>query len=176
MLEPLISIVHAQKAFYELGKESILRPEVDQFLANITTSVHGYVSSSLSLGLMSPQLDFIRVSTYSNTKHYMSLCINVKFIAYLCDALCLRYFSLNYLEETLRVKQINALYLFNLFPFYRVRAEMTEETNRTVELMDAIEQNSLHLYPVEPTPDTPFRAPSDNLTQKGGYLYLRRWG
>ena len=68
------------------------------------------------------------------------------------------------------------LFLVHSFLVSSVRAEMTEETNRTVELMDAIEQNSLHLYPVEPTPDTPFRAPSDNLTQKGGYLYLRRWG
>ena len=52
---------------------------------------------------------------------------------------------------------------------------MTDDVTRTVDLMEAIEQNSMHLYPIEPSAQFPCFRESSTLTQKSGYLFLRRW-
>jgi hypothetical protein len=55
-----------------------------------------------------------------------------------------------------------------------VHAELAQETQKTVELMDSIEQQSSHLYHAEPPVDMPFIPPNTNLVQKAGYLMMRR--
>lgn len=55
-----------------------------------------------------------------------------------------------------------------------VHAELAQDTQRTVELMDSIEQQSSHLYHAEPPIDMPFIPPNTSLVQKAGYLVMRR--
>ncbi|RUS86010.1 hypothetical protein EGW08_006222 [Elysia chlorotica] len=54
-----------------------------------------------------------------------------------------------------------------------VHADLAKETQKTVELIDSIEQQSQHLYHAEPPVDMPFIPPNTNLTQKAGYLFCR---
>ena len=62
----------------------------------------------------------------------------------------------------------------NLYVLHRVRQELNEETRKTVEVIESIERQSLHKYYAEPHPDMPFIPPNPTLTQKAGYLFLRR--
>ncbi|XP_062578802.1 DCC-interacting protein 13-alpha-like isoform X6 [Saccostrea cucullata] len=55
-----------------------------------------------------------------------------------------------------------------------VQQEMKTETKKTVELIDTLEQQSAHLYHAEPMVDMPYIPPNTNLTQKAGYLFVRR--
>nr|XP_022299272.1 DCC-interacting protein 13-alpha-like isoform X3 [Crassostrea virginica] len=55
-----------------------------------------------------------------------------------------------------------------------VQQEMKAETKKTVELIDSLEQQSAHLYHAEPMVDMPYIPPNTTLTQKAGYLYVRR--
>lgn len=41
LLEPLIGLMNAQKTFFEIGKEAILRKDIDEFVGNINASVQG---------------------------------------------------------------------------------------------------------------------------------------
>ena len=50
LLEPLIGYMHAQKAFFEMGRESLANEELDDFLANINASVQGYVRYACLVG------------------------------------------------------------------------------------------------------------------------------
>lgn len=56
----------------------------------------------------------------------------------------------------------------------RVQQELQTETKKTVELIDSLEQQSAHLYHAEPMVDMPYIPPNTTLTQKAGYLFLRR--
>eukprot|EP00105_Crassostrea_gigas_P010580 XP_011425916.1 PREDICTED: DCC-interacting protein 13-alpha isoform X8 [Crassostrea gigas] len=55
-----------------------------------------------------------------------------------------------------------------------VQQELQTETKKTVELIDSLEQQSAHLYHAEPMVDMPYIPPNTTLTQKAGYLYVRR--
>nr|XP_019922370.2 DCC-interacting protein 13-alpha isoform X7 [Crassostrea gigas] len=55
-----------------------------------------------------------------------------------------------------------------------VQQELQTETKKTVELIDSLEQQSAHLYHAEPMVDMPYIPPNTTLTQKAGYLFLRR--
>ncbi|XP_042905832.1 DCC-interacting protein 13-alpha isoform X1 [Parasteatoda tepidariorum] len=54
-----------------------------------------------------------------------------------------------------------------------VQTEMGLETQKTVELIDTIEQQSKHLYYAEPPSDMPYIPPNTGLSQKNGYLFLK---
>ncbi|KAK7102909.1 DCC-interacting protein 13-alpha-like isoform X2 [Littorina saxatilis] len=54
-----------------------------------------------------------------------------------------------------------------------VHSELATETQKTVELIDNIEQQSSHLYHAEPPIDMPFIPPNTSLAQKAGYLMCR---
>ncbi|KAK7464555.1 hypothetical protein BaRGS_00037890, partial [Batillaria attramentaria] len=54
-----------------------------------------------------------------------------------------------------------------------VHAELAQETQKTVELIDTIEKQSAHLYHAEPPIDMPFIPPNTGLVQKAGYLMYR---
>jgi len=54
-----------------------------------------------------------------------------------------------------------------------VHTDLARETQRTVELIDSIEDQSQHMYYAEPPADMPFIPPNTNLTQKAGYLFCR---
>ncbi|GFR99383.1 DCC-interacting protein 13-alpha [Elysia marginata] len=54
-----------------------------------------------------------------------------------------------------------------------VHTDLAKVTQKTVELIDSIEQQSQHLYHAEPPVDMPFIPPNTNLTQKAGYLFCR---
>jgi DCC-interacting protein 13 alpha len=41
LLEPLIGLMHAQKAFFEMGHEITSKTEFDDFVSNIGVSVQG---------------------------------------------------------------------------------------------------------------------------------------
>ncbi len=56
----------------------------------------------------------------------------------------------------------------------RVHTEMNQDTQKTVEMIESIERQSLHKYYAEPQQDMPFIPPNPTLTQKAGYLFLRR--
>lgn len=58
--------------------------------------------------------------------------------------------------------------------FFSVKSELVEETKKTVELVDAIEQNSEPLYSVLGPAEGAYLSQQDTLTQKAGYLFLRR--
>ena len=55
-----------------------------------------------------------------------------------------------------------------------VHRELGEETQRTVGVIETVEQNSQHLYHPEPVGNAPPRHPQTDLAQKAGFLYLRR--
>lgn len=44
LLEPLVGLMNAQKTFFEIGRESVIRKEVDEFVGNINASVLGVQS------------------------------------------------------------------------------------------------------------------------------------
>lgn len=56
----------------------------------------------------------------------------------------------------------------------RVRTEMGEETQKTVEKIETIEKQSKPLYYAEPSQEAPRIPPNPELSQKAGYLYMRR--
>lgn len=41
LLEPLIGLMNAQKTFFEIGREAIVRKDIDEFVGNISASVQG---------------------------------------------------------------------------------------------------------------------------------------
>lgn len=54
-----------------------------------------------------------------------------------------------------------------------VQQELQQETKKTVDLIDNLEQQSAHLYHGQPPIDMPYIPPNTSLTQKAGYLYIR---
>lgn len=52
--------------------------------------------------------------------------------------------------------------------------ELQQETKKTVDLIDNLEQQSAHLYHAEPPVEMPYIPPNTTLSQKSGYLYVRR--
>ncbi|XP_060079212.1 DCC-interacting protein 13-alpha-like isoform X2 [Ylistrum balloti] len=54
-----------------------------------------------------------------------------------------------------------------------VQQELQQETKKTVDLIDNLEQQSAHLYHGQPPLDMPYIPPNTTLTQKAGYLYIR---
>ena len=57
--------------------------------------------------------------------------------------------------------------------YFSVHTDLAKVTQRTVEKIDTIEQQSEHKYHAEPSADMPFVPPNTNLTQKAGYLFCR---
>ncbi|XP_056000625.1 DCC-interacting protein 13-alpha-like isoform X7 [Ostrea edulis] len=55
-----------------------------------------------------------------------------------------------------------------------VQQDLQTETKKTVEHIDTLEKQSAHMYHAEPMVDMPYIPPNTSLTQKAGYLYLRR--
>lgn len=55
-----------------------------------------------------------------------------------------------------------------------MQAELQVETKKTVEVIDNLEKQSLHMYHAEPPINMPYIPPNINLAQKSGYLFLRR--
>ncbi|ESP00319.1 hypothetical protein LOTGIDRAFT_200897, partial [Lottia gigantea] len=95
LLEPVMGYLHAQRAFFQMGCDAVMKPEIDDFLGNINASVQS------------------------------------------------------------------------------VHAELSAETQKTVELIESIEKQSAHLYHPEPPIDMPYIPPNTALSQKAGYLYQR---
>ncbi|XP_023217248.1 DCC-interacting protein 13-alpha-like isoform X1 [Centruroides sculpturatus] len=54
-----------------------------------------------------------------------------------------------------------------------VQAELGQETQKTVELIESIEKQSQHLYYAELPVDLPYIPPNTGLSQKSGYLFQR---
>lgn len=54
-----------------------------------------------------------------------------------------------------------------------VQAELGQETQKTVELIDSLEQQSQHLYYAEPPLDMPYIPPNMGLSQKSAYLFIK---
>ena len=50
---------------------------------------------------------------------------------------------------------------------------MSQETQRTVEQIDGIEQKSVHLYFADPPEELSVVPPNVLLSQKAGFLFLR---
>ncbi|KAK6175490.1 hypothetical protein SNE40_013948 [Patella caerulea] len=95
LLEPVMGYLHAQRAFFQMGTDAVMKPEIEDFLGNINASV------------------------------------------------------------------------------LSVHQELSVETQKTVELIDSIEKQSVHLYHPEPPIDMPYIPPNTSLAQKSGYLYQR---
>ncbi|XP_060583550.1 DCC-interacting protein 13-alpha-like [Ruditapes philippinarum] len=95
LLEPIIGYLHSQRAYFSMGQETVCKPEMEDFLQNISTSIQG------------------------------------------------------------------------------VQSELQVETKKTVDLIDSLEQQSLHMYHAEPPINMPYIPPNINLAQKSGYLFLR---
>jgi DCC-interacting protein 13 alpha len=55
-----------------------------------------------------------------------------------------------------------------------VHSELREESQRKVEQIETIERQSVHKYYVEVPVDMPFIPPNTSLSQKAGYLFVRR--
>ena len=55
-----------------------------------------------------------------------------------------------------------------------VQAELTQETLKTVDQVEVIEKQTAHMYHAELPKDMPYVPPNTSLTQKAGYLFLRR--
>ena len=51
---------------------------------------------------------------------------------------------------------------------------MAEETQKTVERIDTIERQSRPLYHAEPSQEAQHIPPNPELSQKAGYLFMRR--
>lgn len=76
-------------------------------------------------------------------------------------------------QETLNTPQLET-FLNNIGSGVQgVQAELNQETQKTVELIDTIEQQSQHLYYAEPPVDMPYIPPNTGLSQKNGYLFLK---
>ena len=60
------------------------------------------------------------------------------------------------------------------FSYYSVHAELQAETKKTVDLIDTLEQQSIHMYYAEPPITMPYIPPNIALAQKSGYLFGRR--
>ncbi len=41
LLEPMLGYMQAQKAFFDMGKDVVIKKEMDDFLVNINASVQG---------------------------------------------------------------------------------------------------------------------------------------
>ncbi|XP_053377030.1 DCC-interacting protein 13-alpha-like isoform X2 [Mercenaria mercenaria] len=95
LLEPIIGYLHAQRAYFSMGQETVCKQEMEEFLQNISASIQG------------------------------------------------------------------------------VQAELQVETKKTVDLIDNLEQQSLHMYHAEPPINMPYIPPNINLAQKSGYLFQR---
>ncbi|KAL5015397.1 hypothetical protein ScPMuIL_009667 [Solemya velum] len=54
-----------------------------------------------------------------------------------------------------------------------VHTELQLDTQKTVGLIETLEQQSAHKYHAEPPVDMPYIPPNTHLSQKGGYLLLR---
>lgn len=54
-----------------------------------------------------------------------------------------------------------------------VQRELQQETKKTVDLIDTLEQQSVQYYHAEPNPEMPYIPPNTQLSQKGGYLFVR---
>ena len=59
--------------------------------------------------------------------------------------------------------------------FFSVQVELRTETQKTVELIDTLEQQSQHRYHAEPPINMPYIPPNINLAQKSGYLLHRSY-
>ena len=57
---------------------------------------------------------------------------------------------------------------------FRVKSELAEETQKTVEKIETIERQSRPLYHAEPSQEAPHIPPNPELNQKAGYLFMRR--
>ncbi|XP_035221443.1 DCC-interacting protein 13-alpha-like isoform X2 [Stegodyphus dumicola] len=76
-------------------------------------------------------------------------------------------------QETLNTPQLET-FLSNIGSSVQgVQAELGQETQKTVELIDTIEQQSQHLYYAEPPVDMPYIPPNTGLSQKSGYLFQK---
>ncbi|XP_054722833.1 DCC-interacting protein 13-alpha-like [Uloborus diversus] len=76
-------------------------------------------------------------------------------------------------HETLNTPELES-FLTNIGSSIQgVQAELGQETQKTVELIDTIEQQSQHLYYAEPPVDMPYIPPNMGLSQKSGYLFLK---
>ncbi|KAL4227086.1 DCC-interacting protein 13-alpha [Mactra antiquata] len=95
LLDPIIGYLHAQRAYFNMGQETICKPEMEEFLQNISASIQG------------------------------------------------------------------------------VQAELQIETKKTVDVIDNLEKQSIHMYHAEPPINMPYIPPNINLAQKSGYLFLR---
>lgn len=95
LLEPVIGYLHAQRAFFSMGQETVCKPEMEQFINNINASIQS------------------------------------------------------------------------------VQVELRTETQKTVELIDTLEQQSQHKYHAEPPINMPYIPPNITLAQKSGYLLHR---
>ncbi|XP_052084449.1 DCC-interacting protein 13-alpha-like isoform X2 [Mytilus californianus] len=54
-----------------------------------------------------------------------------------------------------------------------VQKELQQDTKKTVDLIDTLEQQSVQQYHAEPNPEMPYIPPNTQLAQKGGYLFIR---
>lgn len=63
----------------------------------------------------------------------------------------------------------------NLFCICSVQTELQQDTKKTVDLIDTLEQQSVQRYHAEPNPEMPYIPPNTQLSQKGGYLFIRRY-
>ncbi|XP_063443526.1 DCC-interacting protein 13-alpha-like isoform X5 [Mytilus trossulus] len=54
-----------------------------------------------------------------------------------------------------------------------VQKELQQDTKKTVDLIDTLEQQSVQHYHAEPNPEMPYIPPNTQLAQKGGYLFIR---
>lgn len=95
LLEPVIGYLHAQRAFFSMGQETVCKPEMEEFINNINASIES------------------------------------------------------------------------------VQLELRADTQKTVELIDTLEQQSQHKYHAEPPINMPYIPPNINLAQKSGYLLHR---
>ncbi|GBM02148.1 DCC-interacting protein 13-alpha [Araneus ventricosus] len=74
-------------------------------------------------------------------------------------------------QETLNTTELET-FLNNIDSSVKgVQTELGLETQKTVELIDTIEQQSQHLYYAEPPVDMPYIPPNTRLSQKSGYLF-----
>ena len=71
------------------------------------------------------------------------------------------------LYESTLVATCNIVFCFS------VQMELRTETQKTVDLIDTLEQQSQHKYHAEPPINMPYIPPNINLAQKSGYLLHR---
>lgn len=89
-----------------------------------------------------------------------------------------KYFKMLFLIQTFSKQQLVSLLtkiiLYDFYSVGRVHTELAEDTKKTVELIETIERQSVHLYHAEPPIDMPFIPPNISMVQKAGYLMHRR--